>query len=95
MGLFWSDSGSKPRVSELEWKKNIRPALSQKGFTLKEVNQIEGYILGDMYEGRPMDNGLDKDEIVQKINWFRRNKSLHTLSDSQISILESELMKYL
>jgi hypothetical protein len=94
MGLFDFDS-SKPKVTEQEFKQKVRGSLYSKGFTHKELDQLEGFLGGDMHEGRSMDKGIDAQEIDRGVSWLKENKSAHTFSDKQIDHIEEELKKHL
>jgi len=92
MGLFSSD---KPRVSTLEFKNKVRPALSAKGFTHKELEQLEGLLVGSLYEARDEEKGIDSGEVEQIVGWLRANASHHTFSPKQIDEIEATLRKHL
>jgi len=92
MGIFFNNR--KPRVSKDEWKK-VRNSLSIRGLKLKEIDYIEGLFSGDMNELRESDRGIQEEEIIQRIEWLRKNTNLHTLSEDQIQILEEELRERL
>ncbi len=98
MGLYEIIFGgsTKPKVNPKEFKK-VRFNLEIKGFSRQERDRVEEIFSGDMYEqvNSNTPKGIDKQEITDRIAWMRANKSKHHFSDAQISIIESELTKFL
>ena len=87
--------GSKPKVTQNEFKQKVRGNLYNKGFTHKELDQLEGFLGGDMHEGRSMDKGVDAKEIERGVEWLRGNKHSHSFSDKQIDHIDEELRRHL
>jgi len=92
---FFDFGNSKPRVTKDEFKKKVRNTLYSKGFTEKELNQLEGFLGGDMQESLQREQGIDASEIDRAISWLRANPKLHTFSPEQINEIDAELRKYL
>jgi len=88
MGFFFNTP--KPRVTAIEWKK-VRTSLFDRDFTKKEIDWIEGLFQGDLHETRPLDAGIQGDEIEQTIGWLRANMTKHHLTDAKITLLENAL----
>ena len=93
MGIFFDDN--KPKVTDDEWRKQVRYALSGRGLNEREINFVEMIFYGDFHEKRYEDKGLQADEIERGIKMLKEKRNLHTLTDKQISIVEEELMKKL
>lgn len=92
MGFF---GDSKPRVTKQEFHQKVRGALYSKGFTHKELDQLEGYLGGDMNEGQVSQKGIDAAEVERGVTWLRENKHNHTFSDAQVDQIHEELKKHL
>ncbi len=92
---FLDFESSKPRVTHHEFKEKVRGNLYGKGFTHKELDQLEGFLGGDMHEGKSMDKGVDAHEIDRGVEWLKENRHAHTFSDEQIGHIEDELKKHL
>ena len=91
MGFFF-DTDTKPKVTPEKFKK-VRTALSENGFTTKEIDRVEEIFHGEMYEERQKDIGVDEFELKNTIAWMRANMGKHNLSESKIAIVESEMEK--
>jgi len=92
MGFF---GDSKPRVTKQEFHQKVRGALYGKGFSHKELDQLEGYIGGDMNESSSTHSGIDAKEVDRAVTWLRDNKHNHTFSEKQIGEIDAELRKHL
>jgi hypothetical protein len=84
----------KPRVTLEEWKKVRDNLYGLHHFTSKELETIEGIFRGDMYETRPIDNGIDTEELIRGIQYMRQHMNIHHISLEKINALEIEAMKY-
>jgi hypothetical protein len=93
MGLFWNDP--KPKVSEVEFRDKVRGELYGNGFNPQEVNWVEQYFRGDMYEGKPIEQGIQMDELARAIAWLRVNPTKHKLSSPKIDAVEKVMMRHL
>ena len=92
MGLF---GDSKPRVTKQEFHQKVRGALYSKGFSHKELDQLEGYIGGDMNESAGFQSGIYAKKENMAVTWLRDNKHNHTFSEKQIGEIDTELRKHL
>ena len=68
MGLF----GSAPpaRVTAQEFKDKVVSQLYVHGFSQKERSEVEELFVGDMYEDKEVDQGIDAQELARKIEWL-------------------------
>ena len=94
MGIFDFDN-SKPRVTSDEFHKKVRNELYTKGFTHKELDQLEGIFGGDMNEGQHREKGIDASEIDRGVKWLRDNQHSHTFSEKQIDEIDAHMKKHL
>jgi hypothetical protein len=94
MGLFFSDS-QKPRITEKEFKEKVRGALYGNNFTPQEVNWVEEYFRGDMYEGKPIEQGVQADELARAIAWLRVNPTKHKMNSVKVDAIEKVMMRML
>ncbi|PIP73530.1 MAG: hypothetical protein COW88_01615 [Candidatus Lloydbacteria bacterium CG22_combo_CG10-13_8_21_14_all_47_15] len=85
---------SRANVSKQEFHKKVRSALATKSFSLRERDKIESMLVGDIHE-TGIRKGLDKNEIDNRIDWMKKNKRMHGLSDTKIDTLKKELYKHL
>lgn len=92
MGLFGS---SKPTISKREFQKEVRGHLFAKGFTSKELNEIEEIFRGDLEDKSSSSEfvGITKEEAEAGIAWMRKNQGIHKLSEKKIDELEEVLNK--
>jgi hypothetical protein len=93
MGLFWDDP--KPKVSEVEFREKVRGDLYGSGFEKKEIDWVEQYFRGDMFEGKPIEQGIQADELARAIAWLRVNPTKHKLSPQKIDSIEKVMMRRL
>lgn len=91
MGLF-----SKPVITPHEFKKQIRRDLYSKGFSRKQLNEVEKVFRGDLSDKSPSSSfeGLDSKEIEGGVKWLRENPDKHKLSQDKISMLEESLRRH-
>lgn len=94
IGDGWLFGPSKKIVSKNEFKK-VRSRLHSKDFTEKEIDRVEEIFNGDLNESSDLERGIDSKEIDRVISWLKAHKSEHTLSDTQIAIVESSMREYL
>lgn len=87
MSIFGS---IKKKVTNEEFKK-VRTILYSKGFTSKELDEVEKIFHGDLNEPSEDERGIDDEEIERGVEWMRKNKNNHFISDRKIEILESVL----
>jgi hypothetical protein len=87
MGLFGS---TKKKVSKLEFKQ-VRTLLHQKGFSSREIDEVEMIFRADLNEPSQYESGIDAKEIERGIKWMRANKRSHFISEGKIDILEDVL----
>ncbi len=92
MGFF---GDSKPKVTKQEFRQKVRGSLYSKGFSHKELDQLEGFLGGDLHEAAEHDKGIDAKEIDRSVEWLRANKHNHTFSDKQIDAIDTELRRHL
>lgn len=78
----------------MEFHEKVRSALATKNFSLHERNKIESMFVGDMAE-TGIEKGIDKKEVDNRIQWMKKNKRMHGLSDEKIETLKKELYKHL
>ncbi len=93
MGLF-DFNNSRPNVSGKEFSKEVKNELHNKGFSHRELEQLEGYFHGSMHE-HGSQKGIDEHEIDRTVGWLRENKSDHRFDDKQIDHIEHALRKHL
>ena len=93
MGLF----GPMPptRVTAQEFKDKVVSQLYVHGFSQKERNEVEELFMGDMYEDKEVDQGIDAQELARKIEWLKANTGKHILSAEKITALEQALKMYI
>jgi len=93
MGLF----GSTPpaRVTAQEFKDKVVSQLYVHGFSQKERSEVEELFVGDMYEDKEVDQGIDAQELARKIEWLKTNTGKHILSVEKITALEQALKMYI
>ena len=93
MGLF----GSTPpaRVTAQEFKDKVVSQLYVHGFSQKERSEVEELFVGDMYEDKEVDQGIDAQELARKIEWLKANTGKHILSAEKITALEQALKMYI
>ena len=84
----------KPKVFREEFRR-LKSELVSRGFSQTERDRIEAMFFPDLEETNPDDDGIDAAEIARTIDWMRKNKLKHHLSDRKIDILESELKERL
>jgi hypothetical protein len=87
MGLFGS---TKKKVSKLEFKQ-VRTLLHHKGFSSREIDEVEMIFRADLNEPSQYEQGIDANEIDRGIKWMKSNKRSHFLSEGKIEILEDVL----
>lgn len=88
MGIF---DTPKPRVSKKEFRE-AQSILSSKGLTKNERNKVEQIFFGALSE-KGTQEGIDKEEIAQGIEWMRKNPSKHGISPKKIDEIENALKK--
>jgi len=89
MGFF---DTYKPRINKEEWKQ-LRTTLVGKGLLPRKLADIEKVFSADMDEPRDIDKGIDAEELERGITWLRSHKSIHSLTDGEIDLVESEFKK--
>lgn len=89
MGFF----GPSKKVTRHELKR-ARWDLRGKGFTRRQRDTVEREFQGDLNE-RGHHRGITDDEIKKRVDWLKKNKRKHTLSDKQIKDLDNTMRKYL
>ena len=87
MSIFGS---SKKRISKNEWDE-IQNRLYSRGFSKRERDEAEKIFHGSLDESQETERGIDAEELVKALEYMRKNKSAHGLSDEKINILEEEL----
>ena len=65
------------------------------GFSQKERSEVEKLFVGDMYEDKEVDQGIDAQELARKIEWLKANSGKHILSAEKITALEQALKMYI
>lgn len=91
MSLF---GGSKPRVDKREYRET-KESLRRSGFTNEQMHDIDNLMQGSMNEKLDSQKGIDASEIKKTIDYMRKNKSKHSVSDSKLNELEKALKKRL
>jgi len=81
------------RVSKNEFHE-VRNSLRYKGFSDRDVGEVEKLFRGDMHESGDH-SGIDTKEIEGGLKWMRENMSKHKLSEKKINTLEESLKKKL
>ena len=87
MSFFGS---TKKKVSKLEFKQ-VRTILHHKGFSGREIDQVEMIFRADLNESSQYEQGIDAKEIEKGVKWMKKNKSSHGLSSNRIDTIESAL----
>ena len=87
MGFFSSD----PAISKGEYKE-ARTALFYKGFTAKDLTELDQLVRGDIEES---DSGITKLELNSLVAWLRKNPSKHRFPPDKVDIIEEVLTKKL
>ena len=90
MGFF---DGFKPKVSGGEFHK-VKVYLFGKGFSSRELTQLEGYFHGDLHEGGS-NAGISESDAERPLNWLREHRHHHTFNDGQIDLIDHAFKKYL
>ena len=88
MGFF----GPLKKVTPHELKRarwDLRGKLNR-----RQRNNIEREFQGDLNE-RGSHRGITEDEIKTRVDWLKKNKRKHTLSDKQIDDVDKTMRKYL
>ena len=93
MGLFGPTPP--PRVTAQEFKSKVVSQLYVHGFSQKERNEVEELCMGDMYEDKEQDQGIDLGELTRKVEWLKANTGKHILSAEKIAALEQVLKMYM
>ena len=93
MGLFGPTAPA--RVTAQEFKDKVVSQLYVHGFSQKERNEVEELFMGDMYEDKEVDQGIDAQELARKIEWLKANTGKHILSAEKITALEQALKMYI
>ncbi len=93
MGLFGPTPP--PRVTAQEFKSKVVSQLYVHGFSQKERNEVEELFMGDMYEDKEQDQGIDLGELTRKVEWLKANTGKHILSAEKIAALEQVLKMYM
>ena len=88
MGLF--GGSTKKKVSKLEFKQ-VRTLLHHKGFSSREIDEVETVFRADLNESTEYERGIDADEIERGVKWLKENKTKHILSDGRINDVEEAL----
>ena len=90
-------SGPTPpaRVTPQEFKDKVVSQLYVHGFSQKERSEVEELFVGDMYEDKEVDQGIDAQELARKIEWLKTNTGKHILSAEKITALEQALKMYI
>ncbi len=86
--LFFGST--KKKVSKLEFKQ-VRTLLHHKGFSSREIDEVETVFRADLNEPSQYQSGIDANEIERGVRWLRENKSKHILSDNRIDDIEEAL----
>ena len=87
MGFFSSD----PVISRGEYRE-VRTGLFYKGFTSKELDELDKIVRGDIEE---TDQGINRQELGNLMNWLKQNPTKHKFSPDKIKIIEEVLSKKL
>ena len=80
---------SKPRVTKKEYNK-AKGELRVEGLTERERAKVDEIFASD-YNMPGTDShpkGLERDEVKARVDWMRKNKSVHGLSDHRIDEIE-------
>ena len=93
MGLFGPTVPA--RVTAQEFKDKVVSQLYVHGFSQKERSEVEELFVGDMYEDKEVDHGIDAQELARKIEWLKANSGKHILSAEKITALEQALKMYI
>ena len=93
MGLFGPTAPA--RVTAQEFKDKVVSQLYVHGFSQKERDEVEELFMGDMYEDKEVDQGIDAQELARKIEWLKANSGKHILSAEKITALEQALKMYI
>ena len=93
MGLFGPTAPA--RVTAQEFKDKVVSQLYVHGFSQKERSEVEELFVGDMYEDKEVDQGIDAQELARKIEWLKANSDKHILSAEKITALEQALKMYI
>ena len=91
MGFFWN---TKPKVITNEFKK-VRNHLWAKGFTRRELDEIEQIFRADLDESQSTEQGISKEEIEKGIQWMKQHVNVHKIPEYKIAILEQALKEKL
>ena len=93
MGLFGPTAPA--RVTAQEFKDKVVSQLYVRGFSQKERDEVEELFMGDMYEDKEVDQGIDAQELARKIEWLKANSGKHILSVEKITALEQAFKMYI
>ncbi|OHA06633.1 MAG: hypothetical protein A2934_01030 [Candidatus Sungbacteria bacterium RIFCSPLOWO2_01_FULL_47_10] len=88
MGFFTTD----PKITEEEMRQ-IRSKLISRGFTARELDDVEKVFRGDMESASANERGISKKELEDALKFMRENTSKHSIPSHKIDILEEEMRK--
>ncbi|OHA84958.1 MAG: hypothetical protein A2408_02765 [Candidatus Yonathbacteria bacterium RIFOXYC1_FULL_52_10] len=91
MGFF---EDSKPKISKREFEE-ARSALAGKGFSEREILEVQKIFRADLNDVREDDRGIDGKELDAALLWMREHIGEHAVSEKKLDILEAVLRKRL
>lgn len=86
---------SKPKVTQREFKKKVRTELYDSGIPARKLNQLEGFLRGDLEGSTIVRRGIDSRELENSVKWLKENPGKHQFSSDQVERIEKSLRKNL
>ena len=85
----------KPKVSQLEFHKNVRSELSNKGFTPEKLDRVEAMFAGSFAGMTDYQKGIDSGEISSTIGSLREHPHAKLFNDHELTTIEEAMRKHL